>query len=77
MVEFSIDWTGLPAGPNDRPREPENQRGPRTVEFEAVEEGTRLRVTHGTYGESEDEAKERAGHLAGWMAVLSRLRDLR
>jgi len=48
-----------------------------TVEFEAVEEGTRLRVTHGTYGEGEDEAKERAGHLAGWMAVLSRLRDLK
>jgi len=49
-----------------------------TVVFAARDGGgTGLTVTHESYGEGEDEAKQRDGHLAGWTAILSRLRDLR
>ncbi|MEN8149823.1 MAG: SRPBCC domain-containing protein [Planctomycetota bacterium] len=48
-----------------------------TVEFLPEGDGTKLRVTHAAYGEGEAEAKERQGHLMGWTAILSRLRDLK
>ena len=48
-----------------------------TVEFLPEGAGTKLRITHAAYGEGEDEAKERQGHLMGWTAVLGRLRDLK
>jgi uncharacterized protein YndB with AHSA1/START domain len=38
--------------------------------------GTRLSVTHGTYGDSASEREARQGHLEGWTHFLAKLAAL-
>lgn len=44
------------------------------VDFEKRDADTLLTVTHGTYGGSEAEAREREEHLEGWQHSLGRLK---
>lgn len=65
---FSWSW-------NHEPNMPEREV---TLDFEpSTEGGAVLTVTHGFYGDSDVEQKDRQGHLEGWMHFLMLLAGLR
>jgi uncharacterized protein YndB with AHSA1/START domain len=47
-----------------------------TVDLEAIEGGTRLRIAQGPYSAGAADQEERAGHLRGWQFFCSKLRRL-
>ncbi|MEO7118118.1 MAG: SRPBCC domain-containing protein [Candidatus Limnocylindrales bacterium] len=64
LLKFTWRWDHEPAMPE------------RVVTVELVPlaaGGTRVVVTHGSYGDGPVEAEERAGHLAGWKQFIPRL----
>jgi len=55
--------------------EPELPERTVTVELTALpdDDGTQLRLTHGTYGDGDVEAADRQSHIDGWEYFLGRL----
>jgi uncharacterized protein YndB with AHSA1/START domain len=46
------------------------------VQFEPAGNGTQVTITHGPYKLTEDEQKEREGHLGGWDYFISNLQEV-
>jgi uncharacterized protein YndB with AHSA1/START domain len=55
------------------PDAPEREVG---VDFEATEGGTKIRLTHGPYDDTQPAREERLGHLNGWQVMCARLEDV-
>ena len=47
------------------------------VTFEPLDEdSTRITLTHGPYGDAEQDRIDREGHREGWISFVSQLQDL-
>ena len=64
-LAFTWQWDHYPAVKNV------------SVAFEPFNEnGTRLTITHSSYGASEQDRRDRDGHREGWMHFVSRLQQI-
>ena len=67
LLAFTWKWDGDEEGGHERTVR---------VVCEPLGDGTQLTVTHGTYGDSPEEAQIRAGHVEGWTHFLGKLQAL-